>query len=845
MLISNISAQNIQRIDSILNNLENTTDDKDRVHLLIDLSEEYSNNSPAEFEKYIKKALSLSVKIDYKEGEAFSYRLMSQEDQAQDDYKNATQHSLKSLALYKELGDSAYISSTYFSLGRLQAHLGDYDKSIAYFEKVVEISKELGDLEGMSASLNNIGVLYNYQGKHAKSIECQEESLKVYKELGNKIAVSRGLTNLGIAYDDLSNYAKAIEYYEEALVMKIELNDSVGISAIFNNMGEVHKDKGNYVEAIEYYEKSLNIDKSLNDKAGIAICLLNIGKIHFFQKNYDKAGEYYEESLSLAEEIDNKRIIVNDLNNIGEVLIADGKYLLAIVNLEKSIELCNHMGDESEKARAILYLGDVFVELERYSEAIKQYEKAFDIHVKLGEEGKVATVNIKIGEALCKTGNYNKAIQFSIKGLQIAQKVGSKDNISKASRVLSKSYAKSLNFKKAYNYSVLYKETHDSIYTIESQKQISTIEHSFELERKQSEIELQDIRLEKQEAEITQQQVKQKALLGGFFAVLIIVILAVLGNIRIRKAKDIITEQKEEIQVSNESLNNTNEELRVTLEMLSHQKEVIEKTNKKITDSIHYAKYIQTAILPQKEKIGKIFNDYFVMYKPKDIVSGDFYWTTQIDGKTIIAAADCTGHGVPGAFMSILGITFLNDIVNKDSVTKTDIVLNYLRSEIINALKQNNSIGEQLDGMDVGLCSIDFSKMNLQFSGANTPLYIVRSKEEESISDASMTEFNDSILYEIKGDKMPISMYRKMVDFNMVEINLKKGDCLYMFSDGFIDQFGGPDTKRFQSKNFKQMLLSNCKKPMSEQKIEIEKVFSSWKHNNEQIDDIMVVGFVV
>ncbi len=386
---------------------------------------------------------------------------------------------------------------------------------------------------------------------------------------------------------------------------------------------------------------------------------------------------------------------------------------------------------------------------------------------------------------------------------------------------------------------------HDSIFTIESKKQVQTVENRFELERQEQRIDLQNTKLESQEALIKQHKIRQTALIGGLLGFLIIGALIILNYIKIKKANTIIIKQKELIEETNEELHQSNEELMVTLETNNQQKELIVKTNKAITDSIKYAKQIQKAILPKKDKLNQYLPNHFILYKPKDIVSGDFYWTTKVKGKVIVAAADCTGHGVPGGFMSMLGISFLNDIINKEYITHTGDILKQLRRDVINALQQKGESDEQGDGMEIGLFTIDFKNMILQFSGAHHSLYVIRPSKSDPIDGAVALPLKDQILYEIKGDIMPISLFRKMDDFKTIEFQLNKGDKLYMFSDGFIDQFGGLQGKRFMSKAFKELLLTVSENPMADQKCMLEDTFASWKKDTEQIDDVMVLGIQI
>ncbi len=299
----------------------------------------------------------------------------------------------------------------------------------------------------------------------------------------------------------------------------------------------------------------------------------------------------------------------------------------------------------------------------------------------------------------------------------------------------------------------------------------------------------------------------------------------------------------------NEILNQQNEEITAQRDEIERQKEIVEMVHKEVSESIDYAKRIQQSILPDREILGKRFSDYFVFFKPKDVVSGDFYWTAHIENHTIITAADCTGHGVPGAFMSMLGASFLREIVEKEYVTHTGVILRKLRKEIIKALKQKGKSGEQKDGMDMAIVSINHETNIVQFSGANNPLYIVKGKkirvESEAIKLYEYDNPSEFQLYEVKPDKMPIAIYEKMDNFSTHEIQLEKGDRLYMFSDGFADQFGGPKGKKFKYKPFKKLIIDNAELTMDEQKAVLEKTFNSWKGNLEQVDDVVVVGIKI
>jgi serine phosphatase RsbU (regulator of sigma subunit) len=243
-------------------------------------------------------------------------------------------------------------------------------------------------------------------------------------------------------------------------------------------------------------------------------------------------------------------------------------------------------------------------------------------------------------------------------------------------------------------------------------------------------------------------------------------------------------------------------------------------------DSIHYAQRIQNAILPSPDKIRRILPENFILFLPRDIVSGDFYWMTQQHNHSVFAAVDCTGHGVPGAFMSMLGVSFLNEIVNKTKDLKANVILEQLRTLVKTTLSQSDE-SESKDGMDIALCIMNHKTLKLQYAGAFNPLYLIRNNE----------------LQEFKADRMPIGIYHgKETTFTNYELKLLKGDCMYIFSDGYIDQIGGDTGKKFLSKTMKNILLSIHHETMSKQKEILKQTLNKWMGKYQQVDDILIIG---
>ncbi|MCK5692778.1 MAG: SpoIIE family protein phosphatase, partial [Bacteroidales bacterium] len=269
-----------------------------------------------------------------------------------------------------------------------------------------------------------------------------------------------------------------------------------------------------------------------------------------------------------------------------------------------------------------------------------------------------------------------------------------------------------------------------------------------------------------------------------------------------------------------------NTEIEAQRDFARYQRDQIAQHQKSIMDSINYALTIQNSLLPSSQILKAKLPEHFILFKPRDIVSGDYYWFSEQEKHYYVAAADCTGHGVPGAFMSMLGISLMNEIINKHPDIDPDSLLNELRSQIIETLHQKGDPSAAKDGMDMVVCKVDRNNSRMLFAGANNSLYLVRKKE----------------LTEYKTDKMPVSIHLVMHPFTGHQIDLKPGDNVYLFSDGYADQFGGPHGKKFKYLPFKRLLVSISEKEMHEQGLQLDREFEQWKGDTDQIDDVVVIG---
>jgi len=471
-------------------------------------------------------------------------------------------------------------------------------------------------------------------------------------------------------------------------------------------------------------------------------------------------------------------------------------------------------------------------------------------------------------------GTLGQSQMLARKGLDIAQELGYPAEIKIAADLLYNVYAKTQNYKEALSMYELKIQMRDSINNESTQKAAIKQNLQYEYEKKAAtdsvahahENSINDALIGAQTAELKSKRNVQYGLFGGLL--LIAVFAAFMYNrFKVAKKQKVLMEAKRkeanaqrEIAAENKKLaleqQTLAEENSRTAELQTEEAEKqmreakqiknhLAERNKDITDSIEYAANIQAAILTSETYWDKMLDNYFILFKPKDIVSGDFYWAYQTpSGKKIWIAADCTGHGVPGGFMSMLGNSLLNEIIIENGVEKADEILDQLRLAIIKALSHDSAKDKGLemrDGMDMAICILH-EDGTLEYSGANNPLWILSSRNDVLDSEPMSNESGEVFLHEVKACKMPIGKYAELIPFKAHRILLHEGDTVYTFTDGYVDQFGGDKGKKFKSKPFKKLLLSIQGEKIMEQKRLLEDAFGVWKGDNEQVDDVCVIG---
>jgi tetratricopeptide (TPR) repeat protein len=629
-------------------------------------------------------------------------------------------------------------------------------------------------------NLNTLGWELMYQNPDTSIILGNQalalcEQLKSLHYKASKISKLESVTygNLGVYYHTKANYPMALGYYLKALKIDEGLNNKKGIASRLGNIGIVYKQQGNYPKALEYYLKALKIGEELEDKNIIATQFGNIGNVYYSKGNYTKSLDYYLSALKKNEEIGNKSHISAWLGNIGSVYSDQNDYPKALEYYLRALQLKEELGNKKEIAITLGNIGSVYTSIKKYALAEKYLLEALKLSKEIGVLNEELDVENYFTTLYEKTGKEKLALQ---------------------------------HFKKAV-------ELKDSLFNIDKEQDITRKSMNYEFEKKEM---LSKAEQNKKDAITTAEKQQQKVITYsvsvGLFLVFLLALFIFRGYKQKQKANIIITEQKAEVERQKE--------------ITEEQKIIVEEKNKDITDSINYAKRIQDAILIPENEIKKQFSDAFVLFNPKDIVSGDFYWFAESKYNKILAIADCTGHGVPGGFMSMLGFSMLQETILLEEIKTTAEALTSLDKKITETLNRNTR--SYRDGMDMALCSFSKSSNTLQFSCANRPLILIR--------DGEVTKFSP--------DKHTIggAIDNITKDFNNYEIETKKNDVIYIFSDGYTDQFGGSKEKKFTYKQLEKTLLANHHLSMNEQKKILENMYNDWKGNLEQVDDVCVIG---
>lgn len=697
----------------------------------------------------------------------------------------------------QKLGLKQEESNAYHDLGKLYSAKNDIVAAKSYFEKAIIIREEIKDYEGLSKSLNQVGIILQDWGKLDSALVMYKNSYRNAEQAGYTRGMAIAIKQEGNVFARKAQYNLAIERYMKALNLFEQIKSDDGILSTYNNIGGIYATLLKRKDALVYFRKSLTLAKKTSNFKEIGNACNTIATIYLRKDTTSIRNEFY------------------NLDS-GTIYLKQASTFFRKANYQLGIAQCYHN------------LALVYYENGRFKDALIQSDSALSIAKEIDDKYELINNHVTIGQCHAKMGNYDESMKNMYTALDIALEAKLNESRLAVYDWISQINAKFFKFDLAYSYLKAFTKLQDTLRNDQTQKIVQEMETKYQTAKKEQLIKEGELKNEAQRKQLF-------FVLGALILFVLIALFAFWQYLQKRKANNQLTVQNIEI---------------------SRQRDLIEDQQKGIMDSIHYASRIQQAILPNEDYLDTFLGkNYFILFKPRDIVSGDFYWIGTRNNKKIIVAADCTGHGVPGAFMSMLGTAFLNEITNlHNEGLNAALILNELRDYVISSLKQTGKKGEQKDGMDVSMYIYDEKTKMIEYAGANNPLFIVR-KNPERFENWTEGRFSQEIfetedgngcaLIHIKADKMPIGIYSETYPFENVYFQLQEGDVLFNFSDGYVDQFGGPKNQKFLTKRFKKLLTNINQLPIKDQYTKINDAIEDWKSGYEQIDDILVIGFKV
>jgi serine phosphatase RsbU (regulator of sigma subunit)/tetratricopeptide (TPR) repeat protein len=625
------------------------------------------------------------------------------------------------------------------------------------------------------------------------------------------LARALSLNNAGVTSIVGGQASKAIEYYNQSLEVWIELEAKENIALTLKGMGRIYEGQGNIPMAMDQLHRSLKLYEELKDKKQTSVLLNDIGTIYDLQGDSAEALNYHHRSLKLKKELNDKEGIASSLTNIGSAYKNGGNYTMALDNFEKGLKIYRELDNKHGIAAALNNIGTALKEKKNWAKSLEYFREALKLMEEIKNKQGTAILSVNIAEALFEDGKVGEAESYALRSMKAAKELGYPDDIRYAALALKKIYKSQNKFKESLEMYELYLQMRDSLENEDNRKVMAKKYFQAEYERQADKDSIANVAkiMEqdfKHEQAITQQRAYTYGGIVGFVLMLVVAGVSFRAYRNKQKANIIITEQKQ---------------------IAENQKLIIEEKQKEILDSIHYAQRIQHAILAKEEEICRYFPESFLLYKPKDIVAGDFYFFEHTNDHAFYAAADCTGHGVPGALVSVVCSNALSRCVKEFELTDPGKILDKARELVLETFRKSGQ--DVKDGMDISLMVKNVRTNEFKWAGANNPLWFLQDNEMQTI----------------KANKQPIGLSENPMPFTTHSIPVRANDTIFLFTDGMADQFGGPKGKKFKYKQITEVLLSAASNALRIQKDILEKKFYDWKGELEQVDDVCVIGIKV
>ncbi len=686
-------------------------------------------------------------------------------------------------------------------------------------EKEIFAAKEKGDKNSIHRGYIVLGKNHLQNQNLDEAINALNAAHLISTELNLAPVKYEATKLLSEVYLAKENRQKALEYLHKGLELNILLKDSINTGWFYLRLAEENLVSGMVGQALEMALKAKSYFVIHNDTTNLIYTLLNLSSIHNQLGNEIASEQYLDETSKLVKGIDNNVVIAHFKLGWSQLKILQGKFTEANKFGEEAVELLESISPK-ETYRAKSLVGEVYYHLKNYTKAQIYLTEAIDNQQLLNDQSGLALTYLRMANLYRALANWSQSLEYYDKGLGLATNVGLTDVVIQAYKGLSQVYSIAGNSEAAYRFLDNYTQLTDSLFNTQKISEANKVEENAIHHQSLLELRIKENELEKFKGLVKQQKRNQGLLATVTVMFFVILILSIREFIQKNRANELLVKQKAEIE---------------------HQKQLADRKTRNFTDSLNYSQRIQKAILRTSLTIQNLFPESFIILFPKDIVSGDFYWIKEKNERILFALADCTGHGVPGALMSIIGTFGLNQVVNELNITSPSEILTNINDIFRENLIRKEST-EIFDGMDIAICCYNPKTKELMYSGANIPLHICRSNLLPQPSSAISAKGKTHTLFNVKPAKQNIGSNIETEPFKNHSISLLEGDVIYLFSDGYADQFGGVEGRKFKSTQLYKLLVGITNLSLDEQKMLLETTFIAWKGDHNQLDDMSFMG---
>lgn len=608
-------------------------------------------------------------------------------------------------------------------------------------------------------------------------------------------------------------YDTALIYVDSARAFAIQKKLSDQYGGISDTEGLVYMRLSNYEKATICFYQSISYSETIHDSLKLRQATEHLGSVSFYRHDYANAVKFYKQALRYFPGRQESLAYFSTLDNIG-LAYSNLKVMDSALHYQRQgVQALEKMKDSVLMAESYINIGSTLLELKRFKESELYFTKANLIHTRLNNVYGTQLSNLYLGRMYLKSGRAQQSLVYLEKAYSIAQKLKLPAQLKESLTSLTTAYEATGDYKKSLQYYDLLVTMIEDLYKQENSIAINELSTQYETKKKQ-----QEIQLLTSEKEVQRQRIGKdryvKLFIGSLASLLLILSLVFIFRFRKKRKDNLLLLEK-------------NQAIALQKEKIEQQKELLQDKNKEITDSINYAKRIQASVIPSSNLIKRHFPESFIYFQPKDIVSGDFYWLCENNGNIFFAIVDCTGHGVPGAMMAMLGASLLNHIVLNSKIESPAEILKQLHQDVLKTLNENMDLKESKDGMDIALIRLDKLQKKLFYSGAGRNLYLIKN--------------NSLQIYKCDKNSIGDSNSSAQINYQLHSIDITEPVQLYLFSDGVPDQFGGPNGKKLNTKNLLSFLQNSSTHSTSQQETEFKIFFEEWKGNTEQTDDVTLV----